>query len=101
MTDVEREILARRHVAAGLVADQPLEFIESFTTMDGETIDVGLDPQGRPVLNGVVTVIEIIEVSNGYVYIIDGVLDDATLGLIRPGQPMFRTEEPEDEDVEL
>ena len=101
LTELEREQLARRHVAAGLVADQPLEFIDSFLTMDGETIEVGVDPQGRPVLNGVVTVIETIQVGNGFVYIIDGVLDDATLGLLRPGEPEFRTEEPEEEDIRI
>ena len=48
-TQVELAELAERHVASGLVAEQPLEFVDSFITMDGETITVALDPEGRPV----------------------------------------------------
>ena len=79
--------LAERHVASGLVAEQPLEFVDSFITMDGETITVALDPEGRPVLNGRITVIETINVAYGFVYIIDGRLDDERLGRVEPAAP--------------
>ena len=81
LTNEELEALVRRHLAAGPVAEEQLELVDSFMTMDGQTIDVALDPEGRPVLNGTVTVIETIDVAYGVVYIIDGRLDDETLAL--------------------
>ena len=80
-TNDELEALVRRHLAAGDVAERPLEFVDSFTTMDGQTINVALDPERRPVLNGTVTVVDTIDVAYGVVYVIDGRLDDETLGL--------------------
>ena len=76
LSDVELRRMAERHSAAGIVATQSVEFADSFQTLDGELITVSYDEDGNVVLNGRVTVIEIIEVANGFVYIIDGRLDE-------------------------
>ena len=78
-TNEELQVLVRRHIAVGSVAEGQIEFVDSFMTMDGQAIEVALDPEGRPVLNGTVTVLETIDVAYGVVYIIDGRLDDETL----------------------
>ncbi len=75
----ELQEIAERHTASGIVATQSLEFIESFVTTDGRLILVSMDVDGNPLLNGEITVIETIEVANGFVYIIDGWLDGPDL----------------------
>ena len=75
----ELEEIAQRHSASGIVATQPLEFVDSFVTIDGRLIMVSMDMDGNPLLNGEITVIETIEVANGFVYIIDGWLDGPDL----------------------
>ena len=76
LSDGELLQIAERHVATGIVATQPVDFVDSFVTLDGEMIMVSYDEEGNVILNGNVTVIETIEVSNGIVYIIDGRLDE-------------------------
>lgn len=76
LTSREFAALAERHIATGHVAEQRLEFIESFTTIDGETISVTLDGAGHSLLNGEVTVVESVQIAYGYLHIIDGRLDD-------------------------
>jgi hypothetical protein len=83
LSDLDREALseeellriADRHTAAGIVATESVEYLQAFETIDGEVIIVSYDEEGNIILNGV-RVIEMIEVSNGMVYIIDGRLDD-------------------------
>ncbi|TVR30467.1 MAG: fasciclin domain-containing protein [Spirochaetaceae bacterium] len=75
LANEELGALAERHIATGPVAEQPLEYVESFTTLDGETISVAIDDRGRPLLNGEVTVVESIRLAYGYMHIIDGRLD--------------------------
>lgn len=76
LTEEELQNIAARHAATGIVAMQSLEFVDSFMTMDGEMIMVSVDDEGNITLNDRVKVVETIEIANGFVYIIDGRLDE-------------------------
>ena len=79
LSDAEIATLAERHVAIGLVSAEPIEFVESFVTTDGEIITVFVENDGTVILNGSVVVMEAIPAVDGYVYIIDGLLDDGEI----------------------
>jgi hypothetical protein len=72
LSDEEIRSLYERHVATGLASEEPIEFIESFATLDGQMITVTVEDDGTVMLNGTARVIEVIPVTNGIVYIIDG-----------------------------
>jgi uncharacterized surface protein with fasciclin (FAS1) repeats len=75
LSDEEIRSLYERHVATGLASEEPIEFIESFATVDGQMISVTVEEDGTVVLNGTARIVEVIPVTNGIVYIIDGTLD--------------------------
>lgn len=75
LSDEEIRSLYERHITTGLASEEPIDYIDSFTTEDGRTITVVIDEIGTVVLNDVARVIDIIPVTNGIVYIIDATLD--------------------------
>ena len=75
LSEEEIAALYERHVATGLASEEPIEFIESFSTVDGQMITVTVEEDGTVMLDGTARVIEVIPVTNGIVYIIDGTLD--------------------------
>ena len=79
LTNDEVEALAERHVAIGAVSAEPIESVESFVTTDGQVITVFVESDGTVILNSSVVVIEVIQAFDGYVYIIDGLLDDGEI----------------------
>lgn len=70
ISDAELESLFNRHLATGLAAEAPLEFIEWFGTMDGTENTVSVE-NGTVILNDSASVVEAIPAENGVVYIID------------------------------
>ena len=67
--------LYERHITTGLAAEEPIAYIDSFTTEDGRMITVTVEEDGTVVLDDIARIIEIIPVTNGIVYLIDTTLD--------------------------
>ncbi|TVR93415.1 MAG: hypothetical protein EA428_02130 [Spirochaetaceae bacterium] len=65
--------LFNRHSASGLASTTSVEWIDWFATSDGEQVSVERDDESI-LLNGSVAVLEAIEVSNGYLYVISETL---------------------------
>jgi uncharacterized surface protein with fasciclin (FAS1) repeats len=74
VSEEEIRALYERHVATGLASREPIEWIEWFTTLDGQRITVTVQDDGTVLLNDTTRIIEAIPVRNGIVYIIDGSL---------------------------
>ena len=75
LSDEEVRSLYERHITTGLASEEPIAYVDSFTTEDGRMITVTVEEDGTVVLDNVARIIEIIPVTNGIVYLIDATLD--------------------------